>query len=184
MEISQKIVACKYAKAFLNLYFDAINEQHIDAMVKFNFFLRENRGVLCYLNLPGLNEQVWKDFLARLYTNFNLPQHFPRLIQVLIDRRRVVLLPAIIVAMLQEFWRRKNVMHFTITCSRELSLAEQATVIAFLADKTSAQIKAEFCENARLICGIKMRSDSYIFEHSIARELKKFEESLLQRVRL
>ncbi len=184
MDISQKIIARKYAKAFLNLYFDALTEQHIDAMSKFYLFLRENRGILCYLNLPGLNEQVWKDFLTELYARFVLPQHLPKLIQVLISRRRVELLPAVVVAILQEFWRRKHVMHFEVTSSQELSLSEQAMTNAFLAKKTGAEIKATFAIDATLICGIKMRSDSYMFEHSIARELKKFEESLLQRVRL
>lgn len=184
MVISQKIIARKYAKAFLNLYFDALSDQHIEGLFKFHLFLRENRGILCYLNLPGLNEQVWNDFSTRLYADFTLPQHFAKLIQVLVLKRRVELLPTVVVALLQEFWKRKHVLHFEVTSSLKLSLAQQAAVIAFLTNKTGAAVRAAFAMDSSLICGIKMKSDSYMFEHSIARELKNFEESLLQRVRL
>lgn len=185
MIVEQKIIARKYARAFLNLYFDALAEQHVEALSNFYTFLRGNRGILCYLNLPGLTEQSWNDFLTRLYATFPLPYHFGRLIQALLERRRVELLPAVVAAVLEEFLRRKHVLHFQVTSSHELSSVEQNHIIAFLTKKTgAAAVQATFAVDPALICGIKMRSDMYMFEHSIARELKNFEESLLQRVRL
>ena len=127
---------------------------------------------------------MWQDFLTQLYTNFTLPQQLAKLIQVLVARRRVELLPAVIIAILQEFWRRKHIVHFEVTSSQELALPLQAAVVEFLIKQVGSVVKATFEIDDTLICGIKMRSDSYMFEHSIARELKKFEESLLQRVRL
>ena len=62
MIIRQKIIARKYAQAFLNLYFDALTQLHIDAVIDLHKFLLENKGILCYLSLPGLTEQAWTDF--------------------------------------------------------------------------------------------------------------------------
>jgi ATP synthase F1 delta subunit len=185
MVIRKKIVARKYACAFLNLYFDAMSEDHISAFVDFYNFLRLNRGILHYLNLPGLTEEAWQDFLKRLYLQFALPKQFIRLMKVLLDGRRVGILPVVVQSVLQEFWRRKHVIHFAVVSSHELTGEEQSRVIAFLTKKTgAASIVATFDVDAALICGIVMKSETYMFEHSVARELKKFEESLLERVRL
>lgn len=185
MIIRQKIIARKYAQAFLNLYFDALTQLHIDAVIDLHKFLLENKGILCYLSLPGLTEQAWTDFSTRLYARFELPVQLGRLIQVLLERRSIALLPLVLNSLLQDFWQRRHVLHFNITSSHVLEAEEQASVIKFLAEKTgAAEVKAKFSIDESLICGINMQSNSYKFEHSVAQELKKIKESLLQRVQL
>lgn len=185
MVVKKKVIARKYANAFLNLYFDALNEKHVAGLDNFYSFLLLNPGVLHYLNLPGLTEIVWQDFLSRLYVQFALPDQLVKLMKVLLDARLIVLLPIVIQCLLREFWKRKHVIHFFIRSSHSLNSDEKDRVIAFLTNKTGAAlVVAQFDVDASLICGIVMKSDTYIFEHSVARELKIFEESLLQRVRL
>lgn len=185
MIIQHKTIARKYARAFLNLYFDAVTEQHVQALTRFRQFLCDNRGVLCYLNLPGLSLHARSEMLNKINTLFGLPLHFTRLIEVLRERRCVELLPFVITAILDEFWARKHILLFAVTSSHELAAELQNEVIAFLAKITgAASIRATFEVDEELICGISMRSDCYLFEHSVARELKKFKESLLERVQL
>ncbi|MBM3886431.1 ATP synthase F1 subunit delta [Candidatus Dependentiae bacterium] len=185
MVIKQKIIARKYACAFLNLYFDALSPVHIEGLIGLQEFLRDRKGILSFLSLPSLTDQAAHDFLTRLYDNFCLPVQFGKLVQQLLDRGNVYLLPVILQQLLQEYWIRRRVLLFNIASSHALNADEQARIIAFLTKQTgAAEIKANFSVNAALICGIQMKSDMYMFEHSIARELKKIKESLLQRVQL
>jgi F0F1-type ATP synthase delta subunit len=102
-----------------------------------------------------------------------------------LERRTIGLLPLVLNSLLQEFWRRRHVLHFNINSSHILEAGEQERIIKFLAEKTGAvEIKAKFSIDASLICGINMQSNLYKFEHSVAQELKKFKESLLERVQL
>lgn len=183
--ISHKILARKYARAFLNLYFDALSDQHVAALTHLQETLNKNRGILCYLSLPGLTIQTQQEFLSRLCENFALPPFFLRLIVVLVERNNVELLPGVVLAIMKEFWRRKHIIHFVVHSSHALLADEQSAVVEFLTKKTGAAVVlAAFFVDESLICGIKMRSDGYIFEHSVARELKKFEQLLLQRVQI
>lgn len=185
MVMSRKILARKYARAFLNLYFDVLGDQHVIALAHLHGTLSTHRGVLAYLSLPGLTVQVRQEFFSRLCENFVLPPYFYRLIIVLSERNNVDLLPAVVMAIMKEFWRRKHIIHFEVHSSHALLTDEQAAVVGFLTNKTGAAVvQASFFVDESLICGIKMRSDGYIFEHSVARELKKFEQSLLERVRI
>lgn len=185
MIMSRKILARKYARAFLNLYFDALSDQEIASIGRLNQLFTVNRGMLCYLSLPGLAIQNRQNFLLRLCENFSLPPYFEKLVIVLIEKNNVELLPAIVMAIMQEFSRRKHILHFDVHSSHALLVDERSSIIDFLTKKTGAAVvRVNFFIDESLICGIKMRSDGYIFEHSVARELKKFEQSLLERVRI
>lgn len=185
MKISRKILASKYARAFLNLYFDALNDQHIASLTSLYEVLDKNRGVLCYLSLPNLMDSVKRDFLSKVCEGFVLPIYFHRLIAGLVEKNNIELLPLVVMAIIKEFWRRKHVIHFVVHSSHSLGTDEQAIIVNFLTLKTgAAMIQATFFLDESLICGIKMRSDGYIFEHSVARKLKEIEQLLLQRVQI
>ena len=185
MMMNRKVLARKYARAFLNLYFDALSDQHIGAIAKLQELLRENRSVLCYLSIPGLTEQAQQEFLTKLCERFDLPAYFHRLIEVLAGKNNVELLPAIVAAITKEFLRRKHIIHFVVHSSHELQADERVAIVNFLTKKTGAAVvHADFFVDEALICGIKMRSDGYLFEHSVARELKNFEQLLLRRVQI
>ncbi len=184
MVINRKILARKYARAFLNLYFDALSNKNIHAFTQLQAALKENPGILCFLSIPSLSEQTRQIFLSELCANFDLPDYCIQLIETL-AKKNIDIFAAVFKNIIQEFWQRKHVLHFEITSSHLLLAEEQSAVIDFLVHKTgAASIKAIFLIDSLLICGIKMRSDEYIFEHSVARELKKIEQLLLQRVQL
>ena len=185
MDIKEKIIASKYARAYLNLYFDTLTQENLDALAAFDKFLVAHKGVLCFLSLPGLTEQVWQNFLNQLYARFLLPLQLTKLIKSLLDRGSIYLLPLVIDNLLKEFWLRKNVVHFIVTSSHALDEQGKSKIISFLAEKTGAfEIKATFLLDESLIYGITMKSSTHMFEHSVARELKKVKESLLERVQL
>lgn len=185
MMMSRKILARKYARAFLNLYFDAFTDQEIAALGGLNQLFNANRGILCYLSLPGLAMEKRQEFLVNICEKFSLPASFQKMIFVLMEKSKVDLLPAIVAATMQEFLQRKHIIHFDVYSSHELLVDERDSIIGFLTKKTGAAlVRVNFFIDESLICGIKMRSDGYIFEHSVARELKKIEQLLLERVHI
>ena len=185
MVVKKKIIALKYARAYLNLYFDALQDHHVQAIADLQRFVRANVAAIAYLNLPGISDELWPQFLEKVKRHFVLPDSLYHLMSVLRERQKLMLLPHVMDALLQEFWQWKRVLHFDITSSHPLEEHQKESLIAFLTKKTgAAQIKATFAVDASLICGICLRSETYMFEHSVARELDKFKESLLQRVRL
>ena len=183
MEIRKKITVRKYATAFLNLYFDVFNETMLQPLEEFCNYLKNNRGILCYLSRPGIDQEKQRLIISNLCIRFKLSQFFERLIIVLFEHHHMELLPLIVRKIVQEFLLRARIFTFNVTTSHDIASAQKKKIIAFLIEKMSAsKIEATFFVDEKLICGVNIKSDTIMLEHSIRRELKNFEESLLQRV--
>ncbi len=183
MELRKKVIVRKYAAAFLNLYFDALDEKMMKPLEDFCYFLKENRWALCYCSMPGVNQEKQIAFIIELCARFSLPPFFKKLVIVLSERHHTGLLLLVVQKIVKEFMLRTRVFTFRIATSHGLSDSAKEHIVEFLMREMNAtKIHATFDVDGDLICGISIKSESVRLEHSIRRELKNFEGSLLQRV--
>ncbi len=98
---------------------------------------------------------------------------FDLLVKLLIEQRRVVLLPLILRALYDLCLQKQGIMHFTIESAVPLSDEEQQSLIIFLKNKTGKEIIYTLKNNPALIAGIKLYSNTYGYEHSIQQKLRQ-----------
>lgn len=184
MLLKNDIVAKKYAKAFLNIYFDAIVPETIETFIRLAAFFKRKKGVLYYLTVPRLDDAQRQQLLARFFADCMAIPAVQRLASVLLQQHRIELLPMVLERVVDEYRIRNSIMLFEVSSSHVLDEEQRGRIIAFLAKKTGARVSVSFSVDDTLICGVRMQSKTFMFEQSVADELKKIEQALLQRVAL
>ena len=70
--INRKIIARKYAKAFLNIYMADISMETFYAIQKLSHFFGTHRKVLFYLGIPNISREKKAELLNELIEKFHL----------------------------------------------------------------------------------------------------------------
>lgn len=171
MDIRSTILARKYAQAFLNLYFDQITQENYSNMFTLRSYLQTHRNVLLYFSLPHIALEKKLDLFDQIETKIKPSEPFKELFETLIRHDRIMLAPSILVKICELYRERKNVMFFSIESSHELDAQTIATLETFLARHTDKKIESESRINHDLIAGIRLQSDTQLWEYSIRKQI-------------
>lgn len=165
------VIAKKYAQAFINIYGNALDTQMIEALEKFTSFIKSRHRVLFYMHLAFIPQETIKKTVHTLLSSYNLTMPITALVDLLIEQKRIYLLPAVITRIISLYKESHNSMDFIIASSHELSSEQLDELRAFLEQKTAKKINYKTVIDKRLIAGIKMYSDTFYWEHSIRKQL-------------
>ncbi len=102
---------------------------------------------------------------------FGLPPIFDRLIHLLIQDRRVVLLADILHKLSALYRDRHGIGHVLITSSHILNNEQLSGIKRFLARKTGLDIIYTHRVDRKLIAGIRLQGDSFVWEYSVRKSL-------------
>lgn len=180
--IKKRRVAASYAQAFCNIHPTLDQEVFFASLARIEaahnhypvFF-----GLLHASSIRPRDKRAALEFFAEKHT---LPLPFTTLLVTLAQHKTIDLLPLTLEALAREYKKRRNITDVMITSSAPLSLEEKSKVSAFAAEKIpSHELIYSFSEDEALISGIKIQSDSYYYENSIARTLVQIENSLRYR---
>jgi len=172
MTIKEQAVALKYAKAFLNVFIDELSLDDYRNLVVLEQFLKGRREALAFLILPHIEPAIKQQALGSVIEKFSLPDCFNRLVQLLIKDRRAFLFPLVLHVIARLYRRRKHIENFVIQSSYPLDSSEREVIEQFLAQKTGAKILSNHEINKDLIAGIRLKSDRYLWEYSVAKKLR------------
>ena len=168
----EEFIAKKYAKAFLNLFIDDISLDAYNHIVVLEKFLKERREAITFLSLPHIKKSAKKELLDNVINRFKLPSPFKRLITILIESKRIFLLPLILHYMAIIYRQRKGILAFIVKSSAPLTAPAIKIVKEFLEGKTDKEILTIPGVDDSLIAGIRLESYEYLWEYSIAKKLR------------
>ena len=177
-------IARRYARAYLNVFQKLLSVGDIAALESLVALLKKNRIILAYLVVPRWSNQEKKIFLTALFTQLKICPSFKKLTFVLLQHRSIELLTDIAEYVLFEDRKRHGKQEFAVTSSHLLSVTEQQLVIDYLVTMTSCSIDAVFTIDPTLIYGIKLQSESFQFDNSVAKKLKEARQNLLRQVEI
>jgi len=172
MTWQKQLIATKYAKAFLNVFIGDLSLSDYRRIVGLEQFLKDRRDVLAFLALPHIEPSAKHEALASVIEKFSLPTCFNRLVIVLVEGKRSFLFPLILYFVARFYRRRKGIEDFMIKSSSYLNADALKTIEQFLARKTGRQVLSEYDIDKSLIAGIRLKSDDYLWEYSVAKKLR------------
>jgi len=184
VEVSSRIVAKKYAVAFLNQYFNELSTDYIKRLSTLGRFLKKNRYFYIYLLVPSVPVLEKQKALSRIAQAFDLEKSTKKLMFVLLDHGRIEILDNVLHQIIFYYRRRKNIQLYRITISHPITKKEECKVIDFIKHIAPTAVVADFVVDQSLISGFRVQSNTFLWERSISKQLRDVRRSIFKRVGL
>lgn len=172
----------KYAQTFFDKFADKIDESQIENIKNLAEFLKKNKNLLFILQLAFIDYKIKQDLIDKLFKKFNIIQEFKKLIDLLDLEIRISWLSDILLKLIDIYNINNNIMNFTIVSPILLNEKDILRVKNFLSRSTNKNIIYKVSIDKTLIAGLKIYSDTFLWEHSIKKQLlilkKAYRETL------
>ena len=163
----------RYAVAFLNIFYEKIDQAVCKNVQEASDTLRAHRDWLYFFELPDITSEQQSKMIRLLLDKLNMPHFFDRLLYLMIDHKRVWLLPETLDVLVRIFFSRHNLMHFSLHSYPMLDEKQIDQFKTFLSKTSGKRITMQIEVDASLICGIRARSLTRLWEHSIKKKLRE-----------
>lgn len=180
MNINKSVLAKKYAQAFLNTYPHAITSVEYESLIKAVDHLEKQKAFFLILSVPTLTFDQRLSALHQQLKPFHLPNEIDRLLKLLLTQHRIALLPDILKQIIIVYEQWHTIMEFRISCSRSLTHNQESTLQRFISQKTGYHVKSKTIIDPTLIAGLRLQSNTLMWEYSITKQLRTIKESLGQ----
>lgn len=181
MIVVEEQISKKYAQAFINNYAHDFTPTYIARVKALATFLsKDNNLFQATLSLPSLPLEKKQEFVERLAKKLSLQPYTKKLFLVVLLHGRIDLIGRILHNIVVLYGRTQNEQQFTVSTSHELTTEEKQNIINFITQHVPAQLIVCFTVDPTLICGIRIKSDSFLLERSIAKQLRNLKQLLLR----
>jgi F-type H+-transporting ATPase subunit delta len=175
------VVSIRYARAFA----DVLLQHQLDAarvMGEVNEvaeLLRSNDALRKVWENPAIPADQKRNLLDAIAKRAGWSTETHNFMAVVIDHRRVPLLPDIAQQLQKELNRRLGVTEAEVTVARQLSADEQRDLEQHIARTTSGNsVRAHYRTDPAILGGAIVRIGSTIYDGSVKGQLRKIRESL------
>lgn len=183
MITGNEAVTKKYAKALLNLYFDAMKPECFNTLIELDAYFKKHKAVVRYLCIPSVADSIKKQVIEKVFASLDVCATIKRLIIPLLKQRRIELLEEIVAQVIDFYRLRVGEVIFYVATSHSISDVEQNHIISFLSKEVGAQVKAEFTIDKTLLSGFRAESRTLLYERSIRKKLRDAHISFNERIK-
>jgi F-type H+-transporting ATPase subunit delta len=173
-------VGSRYARAFA----DVVDSEHLNG----DAVIAELRSLVATVtNTPALRK-VWETpaipaaekraLLDAIAARTGLSKPVRNFVAVMIDHRRVAMLPQVVEQLQAELDERQGVSDAEVTASRELSDEERREIEGRIARTTGRRVRAHYATDSAILGGAVVRIGSTIYDGSVRGQLRKIKEAL------
>ena len=176
---SQSVVARKYALAYLNV----VGEQHtfedFCSLWRASQFLLEHRSLLFYLSLSMIHEVDKKRFIDLFFERFHLFDSLKQLFYLLLKNKHIFLAADVLRDIYGLYKIKHNISDVHLSSSSDLSEEKIQEIKNFFTKLSGQQVVIRYSVNPSLIAGIRLQSERFLWEYSIAQQLRKLKQELI-----
>lgn len=180
MKIITLTIAKKYAEAYVNCYGHNLDLEEINRIDQAADFIISRRSALALFSVPLLTSNQVQQALEQVLSAYRLPKEFSRLYTILFNRKKILLIADVFKQIVAVYRARHNIMHVSMQSSAPLSETQITSLQKFIANHTKKAIVYHTELNHELIAGIRLQSDSILWEHSVAKALREISKVLGQ----
>ena len=171
-------LARRYARAFLNVFSSSLSPQDLESFKEMARFLTKHSHACFLMELSLLPEQTKIKAVTDLCKQFKLPAFCQKLWMLLIKHQRTSLLPEILYLIVDLHQHDAHIMTFTVSSSVDLSDQQKQKIEKFLHTHVKGSVSCSYVLDKKLIAGIRLQSDSLLWENSVQGSLRMLHESL------
>ncbi len=182
MRAAGELIAKKYARALLNLYFHDIKPDCFTTLIDLSTFFKNNRRVIRYLCIPTIPDSIKGQMLDKVFESLKVCLTIKKLIAPLMQQRRIELLEQVVYQLIDAYQAKIGVVGFEVLTSHQLPVEDQEKIISFLTQETGATVVAKFFVYKTLIAGFRAQSKTFLFEHSLVKKMRDVKTSFYQRI--
>jgi len=168
----------RYAQAFLNVFASVVTPQMLESATALCTYLKEHRRIVFMLKLSVLDTRIKIQGLHELCEKFGLGKPFQRLIALLQEDHRLPLLPDVLCHLEEIYREREKIYAFMVDSSIELAQEKRKSLEKSLAEQLAGTMLCTYRIDPRLIAGIRAQSTTYLWEDSIAKQLRTMQLAL------
>ncbi len=176
---SQSDVAKKYAHAYLNVFGDQHTFEEFCSMWRASQFLAEHHALLFYLSLPMIDVVDKKRFIDLFFEKFHLFDSLKQLFYLLLKNKHIFLAADVLADVYGLYKTKHNIAELQVTSSSDLSEEKLEEIKNFFTKLSGQQVVVRHCVNQGLIAGIRLQTETYLWDYSIARQLRKLKQELI-----
>ena len=180
MNVADQFLARRYAQALLRVCGNQFSPETIAVITHANAFLRKNEQVRYFLSLPDFPVREKSKLIQRLLDTLQLPICFKNVVVLLADHKRLRLLVSVLDSIVRLYQDQQGIMSMKISSSTQLQEKQLDMLRRFLEEKTGKSIQDTFNVDKSLIAGIRLQSDSLLWEYSVRKKLRAIRLSVMR----
>jgi F-type H+-transporting ATPase subunit delta len=182
MTPSRTDISKKYALAFIHVFKQDLDGSILDKLKAAYEFLSKNTNMLFLLSSYDTTPEEKQKIATTFVDFFSFPQSMHKLIDLLLQKKHICLLADILRDAYCCYKKENNIEDLEIRSSSILSEDDQKILGQFFINLSDKKYRINIEQDADLIAGIRMQSDTLLWEHSVAKKMKKLRFDLLKKV--
>ncbi|MBY0110301.1 MAG: F0F1 ATP synthase subunit delta [Candidatus Babeliaceae bacterium] len=178
MKTPRQQIIKKYTRAFLQSYKSQLQPVDLEPLSHFAYFLKHHQ-TLAFFAHNAISQHEKKVALYIKAFSHRAPQARPefieaiqQLITILADHGRLSLLSGIIDLIVLRFFGVIGYQHATITTAIATTEAQQKDIVESFKILTGKKIDAKFEVDPELIAGMRIISQDYLWDSTLAQKIK------------
>jgi len=175
-------ISKKYALAYIQVFDEFLDETILDKFKVAYEFLSKNTNMLFLLSSYDLAQEEKQKIATTFVHFFSFHQSMHKLINLLLEKKHICFLAEILRDAYCCYKKNKNIEDLVITSSSIISQKDQEELKQFFMNLSDKKYRVTLKQNADLIAGIRMQSDTFLWEYSVAKKMKKLRFDLLKKV--
>lgn len=172
MNMVRRSIARKYAMALLYSFGSQISRQDFFAISDLVVRIGAHRSILFFLKLSYIDIDTKEKMLSELLSSVEHQKPFIALGLLLMHSKRGDFLYDVLQQFIVLYQAHVGMEKFRILSASSLRDAEIQDVVSFLASHTKRDIIYDYTVDDSLIAGVRVQSDTLLWEHSIKKQLR------------
>ncbi len=179
-QVEEDIIAKKYALAFLNLYGDEYAPDSLEKFAALEEFIKDNQHLYVSLRIPNIPPSTKKLVLDKIAESFSLGGAMKTLMHRLLDDGRIEILDKVLRHIGWTYKRKYNIERFDVATSHTITKNQKDKIIAFIKSRSDATLHTRFVIDPSLIVGVRIESNTFLWERSVKYRLRTVGDELLR----
>jgi len=180
MKFSDFSRSYKYAQTFLRIAYPEPGTAPIDTYKKLSYFFKANPGIIGLIANCPCPEQCVEELESFLVRKFELTKTEKKLIRLLLQNHSIMLLPSIMNQLIEIEQERRGELACTVETSHEINNKSLEKLLSFFEKQTNKKILPTIMINPKLICGLRIYSETKLYDYSIKKILTTVKDKLTQ----
>jgi len=180
------MTAASAARRYARALFDVAIRQHADLdrigreLDEFSAVIAGHAGLAAVVSNPAVPAAKKRAMVDALLASAGMSEPAARTLGLLADRDRLPLLPQLARAFAERVMDHRQIVRAEVTTAVAIDEARTRAIADALGRATGLQVVVESKVDGALIGGVVARVGSVIYDGSVARQLEKMKESLVE----